>query len=153
MNNIEVVILDPNQEILDELARSCDALGAVTVRKVDRVAYTHPPSGLDAIFLLVPAAEKWGSKPILQAQVLRTSPEDQRSGMPRYVVAGGVLPRDVPREPVKDAKMVISNALDAVREFNLSSNGEGIHKLGFWAVNLLDGVTPQQLSKILADVL
>ncbi len=153
MNHLEIVILDTNQGTLDEIAARCKALGAVTVRKVDRVAYTHPPSGLDAIFLVVPAAEKWGAKPIIEAQVLRTSPEDQRSGMPPYVVAGGVLRRDVPREPVKDAKMVISNALDAVREFNVSHNGGGIHKLGFWAVNLLDGVTPQQLATVFAEVL
>jgi hypothetical protein len=49
--------------------------------------------------------------------------------------------------------MLISTALDAVRQFNLGINGNRIHKLGFWAVNLLNGVTPQQLATVFAEVL
>ena len=47
--------------------------------------------------------------------------------------------------------MLISTALDAVRAFNLANGSAEIHRLGFWAVNLLNGVTPAQLSMIFAD--
>jgi hypothetical protein len=154
MNHLEIVILDADQKTLDELATKCKPLGAITVQKVDRVLYTRPPSGMDALFLVLPAAEKWGAKPLPgKAQVLKTSPEDQRDGMPPYVVTGVVLRPSDPRGPLPETKMLITTALDAVREFNLSQNGEGIHKLGFWAVNLLNGVTPQQLATVFAEVL
>src|SRR5579863_1579032 len=154
MNHLEIVILDANQKTLDELATKCEPLDAITVQKVDRVLYTHPPQGMDALFLVLPAAEKWGAKPLPgEVQVLKTSPEDQRDGMPPYVVTGVVLQPDDPRGALPETKLLISAALDAVREFNLSNNGEGIHKLGFWAVNLLNGVTPQQLATVFAEVL
>jgi len=154
MNHLEVVILDANQGTLDEIAATCKALGAVTVQKVDRVLYTRPPKGMDALFLVLPAAEKWGAKPLPgKAQVLKTLPQDQSDGMPPYVVTGVVLRPGDPRGPLPETKMLITTALDAVREFNVSHNGEGIHKLGFWAVNLLNGVTPEQLATVFAEVL
>jgi len=154
MNHLEIVILDADQGTLDELATRCKTLGAVTVQKVDRVLYTRPPKGMDAVFLVLPAAEKWGAKPLPgKAQVLKTSPEDQRQGMPPYVVTGVVLRPSDPRGPLPETKMLISTVLDAVREFNLSNNSDGIHKLGFWAVNLLNRLTPEQLSTIFAEVL
>ena len=154
MNDLEIVILDADQGTLDELARTCKGLGAVTVQKVDRVLYTRPPKGLDALFLVLPAAEKWGAKPLRgEAQVLKTSREDQVEGMPPYVVAGVVLRPDDPRGPLPETRILISTALEAVRHFNQSNNAEKIRKLGFWAVNLLNGVTPQQLATILTTVL
>jgi hypothetical protein len=154
MNRLEIVILDANQKTLDELVTRCKPLGAITVQKVDRVLYTRPPKGMDALFLVLPAAEKWGAEPLPgKAQVLKTSPEDQRDGMPPYVVTGVVLGPGDPRGPLPETKMLISTALDAVRQFNLADGGERIGRLGFWAVNLLNGVTPEQLSTILAEVL
>ena len=152
MSNLEIVLFDTNQEALDGLKTACEDLSVITVKNVERVLYTHPPSGIDAIVLVLPAAEKWGAKPILEAQVLNTSPDDQRSGMPRYVVAGGVLRREDTRDPVQDATMVIGTALDAVRKFNATNREGAIHRLGFWAVNLT-GVTPEQLSAIFTRAL
>ena len=154
MNHLKIVILDSNQETVDEIAETCKAIGAITVQRVDRVLYTHPPRGLDALFLVLPAAEKWGARTLPgKAQVLKTSQDDQRDGMPPYVVTGVVLQPGDPRGPIPETEMLIRTALDAICEFNVSHKAEGIHNLGFWAVNLLNGVTPQQLSKIFADVL
>jgi hypothetical protein len=154
MNHLEIVILDADQRTLDKLTTGCKALDSVTVQKVDRVLYTHPPLGIDALFLVLPAAEKWGAKPLPgRAQVLVTSAEDQRDGMPPYVVTGVVLRPGDPRGPLPETKMLMRTALDAVREFNLASGKEKIGRLAFWAVNLLNGVTPEQLSAILTDVL
>jgi hypothetical protein len=154
MNHLQIVILDTTQKTLDELETRFKSVGAITVQKVDRVLYMRPPKGMDALFLVLPAAEKWGAKPLPgKAQVLKTSPADQRDGMPPYVVAGVVLRPSDPRGPIPETKILISTALHAVRQFNLANQGDQIHKLAFWAVNLLNGVTPEQLSTIFAEVL
>lgn len=154
MNHLEILILEADQRTVDELSKACKALAFVTVQKVDQILYTRPPRGMDALFLVLPAAEKWGAKPVPgKAQVLSTSAEDQRDGMPPYVVTGVVLRPDDPRGPLPETKMLINTALEAVREFNLARGKKKIARLGFWTVNLLNGVTPEQLSTIFADVL
>jgi hypothetical protein len=154
MIDLEIVLLEPDQETVDRLAIACTALGVIKVQKVDRVHYTHPPSGLDAIFLVLPAAERWGARLIPgKAQLLETSSEDRRGGMPDYVVTGVALRTDDPRGPVPETRILIGTALEAVRQFNPAHKGGEIRRLGFWAVNLLKGVTPEQLATILAEVL
>ncbi len=153
MSSLEITLLDADRETFDELATTFKGSDVIKVQKVDRVLYTRPPSGLDAVFLVVPAAERWGAKPVPGAQIFKTSVDDQRDGMPPYVVAGGVLRAGDPRDPVQDAKMVIGAVLNAIREFNQANRDKVIHKLGFWAVNLLNGVTPQQLATVFAELL
>jgi len=153
MSNLEITLLDADQARLEKLVMAFKGSDVVRVQKVSRVHYTHPPSGLDAVFLVVPAAERWGAKPVPGAQIFKTSADDQRDGIPPYVVAGGVLRPGDPRDPVQDAKIVIGTALNAIREFNQANKGKEIHNVGFWVVNLLGGVTPEQLSTIFAEVL
>jgi hypothetical protein len=99
--------------------------------KVPGVRYWSPPPGLDAIFLLLPFAEHWGARPLAgQAQLLRTTSEDQAKGMPPYVVTGIVLRPDDPRGPIPETKLVIQTAIEAVRQFNDSSKSERITRLG-----------------------
>jgi hypothetical protein len=153
MNDLEIVIFETNQGALEDLEARISPIG-IMVRKVERTSYFHPPEGIDALFLVLPAAEKWGAEPLIgEAQVLKTSLDDQRDGMPPYVVTGVVLRPEDPRGPLLETKILVATALDAVRQFNLAHEGEGIHKLGFWAVNLLNGVTPQQLATVFAEVI
>lgn len=153
MIKLDIVLLVADENTLGKLASVTSGISAISVRKAERVHYTRPPSGLDAVFLVVPAAEKWGAKPILEAQILKTSLEDQRNGMPSYVVAGGVLRPNDPRNPANDARSVIRAAVDAVHKFNLDNKGNEIRSLGFWAVNLLKDLTPEQLSTIFTEIL
>jgi hypothetical protein len=153
VSSLEITLLDADRETFEELATIFNGSDVIKVQKVDRVLYTHPPSGLDAVFLVVPAAERWGAKPVPGAQVLKTSVDDQRDGMTPYVVAGGVLRAGDPRDPVQDARMVVGTVLNAIREFNQANRDKEIRKLGFWVVNLLGGVTPQQLSAVFAGML
>jgi hypothetical protein len=152
MTRLDIVLIVTDENSLAELASATRGISAISVRKAERVHYTRPPSGLDALFLVVPAAEKWGAKPILEAQILKTSLEDQRNGMPFYVIAGGVLRQNDPRNPANDARSVIRAAVDAIHEFNLANKGSEIRSLGFWAVNLLNDLTPEQLSAIFAEI-
>lgn len=153
MSNLVIIVIDSDQGTLTSLADAFRTLEDVEIATVNRVLYTRPPPGLDAIFLVLPAAERWGAKPIPgQAQVLKTTSEDQRSGMPSFVVTGVVLRRDDPRGPLPETKLLVHSALDAVRSFNAESSKK-IHRLGFWAVNLLNGVSPQQLAQVFSEVL
>jgi hypothetical protein len=61
------------------------------------------------------------------------------------------LPADA-RGPLPDTKPLLSKVIEAVRSFNASKTGHK-HILGFWAVNLLNGVTPAQLAQLFSEVL
>src|ERR1700675_5078914 len=116
MSKLEIILLEAEQKTFDKLAITFNASDVIKVQKVDRVHYTSPPSGLDAIFLVLPAAERWGARIIPgKAQVLPTSPEDQINGMPAYVATGVALRPGDPRGPLPETKMLLSAALDAVR--------------------------------------
>jgi hypothetical protein len=153
MSNLAITLLESDPKTADELATRCLRIPSIDIRKVDRVLYTKPPSDMDAVFLVLPAAEKWGAVPIPgKAQVLRTTPEDQARGLPRYVVTGVALRPTDPRGPLPETKMLLATAVEAIRHFNAANPDNAIRTVGFWAVNLLKGVTAEQLSNILADV-
>lgn len=75
--------------------------------------------GVDAVYLSVMAAERWGARPISrEAQVLQTRPDDQERGLPPFVIAGVALGAEDPRDPEFGLRMIISSVLSAVRRFN-----------------------------------
>jgi hypothetical protein len=151
--NLKITVIESDQKRLEEMATAFSGLINVKTSKVDRVLYLQPPAGLDAIFLVLPAAERWGSKPLPgEAQILRTGPEDQQDGMPPFVVTGVALRPADPRGPLPETKLLISTALKAVRSWN-ETDTEKINNLGFWAVNLLNGVTPVQLAQVFSELL
>jgi hypothetical protein len=151
--NLKIMVIDSDQKRLEEMADAFRGLVNLKTSKVDRVLYLRPPAGLDAIFLVLPAAERWGSKLIPgEAQILRTGAEDQQEGMPPFVVTGVVLRSADPRGPLPETKLLISTALEAVRLWNETAS-EKINNLGFWAVNLLNGVTPVQLAEVFSELL
>lgn len=87
---------------------------------------------LSAIYLSLTAAERWGSRPILhEAQVLRTTPEDQSEGWPPFVIAGVALSSG---EDALDAELVlpliIRAVLKSVGDFN-TAHGDRIQSIGF----------------------
>ena len=151
--SLHILLIDSKQSTIDDLSTVFQRFDSVEVVKVDRAIYTlPPPSGLDAIFLILPAAEKWGAKPIPgRAQVLQTSSDDQQKGMPPYVVTGVVLRPEDPRGSLPETRLLLKTACEAIQHFNQSSNKK-IKRLGFWAMDLLKGVTPQELVKIFSEL-
>jgi hypothetical protein len=108
----------------------------------DLIALTLEPDELpklkelDALYLSIIAAERWGSKPVLyESQVLKTRPEDQ--GWPPYIVTGIALQPDDPRagDPIEELKLVIKAVLEAVKSYNQKTNSQ-IRTVGFWTENL-----------------
>ncbi len=148
----KIVLIDSEQATIDDLATAFREFDDVGFAKVDRVIYTAPPKGIDAIFLVLPAAEKWGARPIPgRCQVLKIPPEDQQKGMTPYVVTGVAMRPEDPEGPLPETRQLIITAIEAVREFNVQK-AYPINKLGFWAFNLLKGVTAAQLVQVFLEV-
>jgi hypothetical protein len=47
--------------------------------------------------------------------------------------------------------MLLDTAIRTIRQFNEANPDRAIRSVAFWAVNLLNGVTPEELSAILAE--
>jgi hypothetical protein len=107
--------------------------------------------GLDAIFLTLPLAERWGSKPILfKAQILKTRGADE--DMPPYVIVGGAFHPDQIRDIRYELRQVIASTLDAVESFN-RENSEKILTVGFWTeVSGINELTPEEAGRIVREM-
>jgi hypothetical protein len=109
---------------------------------------------LDAMFLTLPAAERWGARPMLhQAQVLSSRLEDEEdmppAGIPPYIITGVAMAPDDPRDPIFELRLIITAVLDTVRSFN-AENPKPINTIGFWAQNLLiQRMDPKQVGQII----
>jgi hypothetical protein len=79
--------------------------------------------GVDAIFLTIMAAERWGARPIVhEAQVLETSSSERGGGWPSFIVAGVAGKPDDPRDPQFELRMIILAVLRAVQKFNKTAS-------------------------------
>jgi hypothetical protein len=98
-------------------------------------------SRIDAVYLPLPYAERWGARPItLQAQVLSTveNAEVLEGGrLPPYVVAGPALPAATERNSARELRLIIQTTLNAVKTFN-DAHTPGISTVGF-AYEFLQG--------------
>lgn len=124
-----LIFADEREEIVKRLQRAfdgCRELQAVCASPAE----LRQMDDLDAIFLTLQLAERWGSKPILfKAQILKTTGAGE--GVPPYVIAGGAFHPDQIRDMRYELRQVIASTLDAVESFN-RENSEKILTVGFW---------------------
>lgn len=110
---------------------------------------------LDAIFLPLPAAERWGSRPMPhKAQILHTQPANgtPSADMPPYVITGGAMTSDDPQDPVFELRLIMTTALEAVKVFN-TEHPDTIKVIGFLADNLCtDRLAPEHVGEIIRSV-
>ena len=111
-------------------------LPVIEIVQVMQALYMNPPRGLDAIFMTLPAAERW-------------SP-DFRSRHPQIIVTGVNLGPEDPKDPVSQVRIVLESVLKAVKSYN-DQGSSGIKNLGFWTMDLTRGITTEQLSELLHD--
>jgi hypothetical protein len=148
---LRIVIFDPDPNVILSLQTAFARSRNVSANSVEKMLYLQPPSGLDVLYLPLAAAERWGSKPLIhQAQILPTSNQDQEHGLPPLIVTGTCLAPDDERGPIPETTLLISTVFDAIRRFNRTNAGQ-IRVVGFWAYNLLKGITPTQLTRILEE--
>src|SRR5947208_1418921 len=78
---------------------------------------------IDAFYLSIMAAERWGSfvsRPAVhEVQVLRTTPKDRATGWPPYVIAGLALNEgEDPFDSRLGLRLIIGAVVRAVRKFD-----------------------------------
>lgn len=74
---------------------------------------------LDAMYLSVVAAERWGARPIVhEAQVLNTRHEDRENNWPAYILAGVAMRPGDSRDAKDELRMIIDAVTRAVLNFN-----------------------------------
>lgn len=112
---------------------------------------------VDAVFLTLPQAEKWNSKPILhRAQVLPTNPQDpDDDGLPPYVIAGVAKTQSDPSDsPEFDLELTVRCILVAANEHNDSCvvPEELIEKVGLWPPMIgMDQLAPEVAARIMVS--
>ena len=142
-------IFDSSPSTLAALSNAFAGCTGIEMVKTEKVLYLQPPPGLDVLYLPLAAAERWGSKPLIhESQILATKEEDQRRGLPAYVVTGTCLSPEDPRGPISETTLLVSSAFKAIRAFNRGQD-RPLRVVGFWAVNLLKDVSPPELREIL----
>jgi hypothetical protein len=145
----KLIFSDSNENVIKQLRQAfegCPELTALML-KPDELPKLD---GLDALFLTLIAAERWGPRLIFyKSQVLKTRPEDR--AMPPYIVTGIAMNVDDPRtrDPSSELKLVITAVLDAVESYN-SENGDPIKTVGLWTNMLsVDSVDPIEAGQII----
>ncbi len=150
---MKILLIDESNLRLNHLREALQELPAIGFMEVPVAVYMMPPSGLDAVFMTLPAAEKWGPDfRSRKAQILRTSQGDQENGFPPLVVTGVNLTPNDPRDPFSQVRILLESALAEVREYNKRVDGR-IENLGFWVVDLTRGITTDQLIELMREPL
>lgn len=57
---MKILLIDESNLRLNHLREALQELPAIGFMEVPVAVYMMPPSGLDAVFMTLPAAEKWG---------------------------------------------------------------------------------------------
>ena len=149
---MKIRLIDANRERLIQLREDLKDLSFVEIEEVEKAVYMHPPSGLDMIFMTLPAAERW--KPNFrsrEAQILKTSLEDQKQGFPPLIVTGVNLTNADPKDSVSQVRIVLETAIAAAKKHDKGVRAIGY--LGFWVMDLTRQVTTKQLSELLHQIL
>jgi hypothetical protein len=149
--SFQLIIFDPDASNVAALRSAFAGIPSVSIQLVEKMRYLSPPEGIDVLYLPLAAAERWGSKPLVhESQILATTSEDQKNGLPAFIVTGTCLAENDLRGPVPETSLVLTSAFDAIRAFNKGGNVE-LRRVGFWAYNLLKGLSASQLRIIATE--
>jgi hypothetical protein len=134
-HEMELLFFDKGTDVPSEMQRAFFGQPYLIARQLP----THQIASyqeLDALYLSLIAAERWGSRPLLyQSQVLRTECRDRQ--WPQFIIAGIALTPDDVRagDCVAELKLTIEAVVQAVDSYN-NQNGFPIKKIGFWTEDL-----------------
>lgn len=147
-----LIISDERQETVNLLQKGLAGCEEITVLQL-KPDQLPKLDGIDAVYLTVTGAERWGAMPIPhKAQVLPALPTDAEHGWPPYVIAGGLFNMEDPHDPRFYLQVIINTVLDAVDSFN-SENKDVIRKIGFWTEWLgIERMNPVEAGGIIKSV-
>ena len=145
-------VFESDATVIADLRAAFRGTTAVVVEYVSPRPHFEPPAGIDVLYMPLMAAERFGSKPLVhESMVLPTTAEAQRQGLPPYVVTGTCLSPDEPRGPIPEMRILLTAVAAALRAFN-QHEAVKLERVGFWADDLLTGLTAVQLRGLLSDV-
>lgn len=114
-------------------------------------------NALDAVFLPLAVAERWGAKPLLyKAQILTSELKNKADmppqDMPPYLVTGVAMPLNQDRNPLVQLELILNSVFDAIELFNDNAANK-IQTVGFWARNLfLDQLDPTLVGQTMGSI-
>jgi hypothetical protein len=147
-----IVLIDSDRSRLAHLRQELSDLSIIETKEVERAAYTLPPRGLDAVFLTLPAAERWSPDfKSRSMQIVKTSDKDQAVGYPPLVVTGVNLTEEDPKDPLSQVRLIIELTLAKVRDYNERERGK-VNRIGFWMLDLARGITTTELIGLLRRI-
>ena len=112
-------------------------------------------AGIDAFYLSITRAERWGARPIPThaVAVLRTSSVDREAGFPPFIIAGFLLNDGEPNTADYCIPRIIASVSDAIVQVNAEQPG-AIRTLGFFEYELsFGGSRPSDVARLLAGSL
>jgi len=127
----KLIFSDRDTERVKLLQQGFETHSRITARLLSAHEVRRLPN-LDAFYLSIMAAERWGARPIVhEVQVLRTTPKDQSEGWPAFVIAGLALREgEDPFDARFGLSLLIRAVLKAVKNFNVEG-GDTISGVGF----------------------
>ena len=119
----ELIVQQAKRENVDLIRRGLKQREGVIVLGIETKNFWCL-AGLDALFLTLPRAEAWGSKPLPPhtCEVLRTREPELKKGFPPYVVTGVVMNDGEPFTGPSVVPLLVKTVISAVREFNAREN-------------------------------
>lgn len=115
---LQLLFSHPDERIVMKLRDGFGGHPQITARTLTSRQLAKLPN-LDALYLTIMAAERWGAYPIRHAaQVLATQSEP---GWPPFVIAGVAMANEDPRDPAFELHLIVQAVLKAARQFNSAS--------------------------------
>ena len=120
-----LIVQESGRENVALMRRGLGRCAGAIVLGIEATAFWST-AGLDAVFLTLPQAEAWGSKPLPPhtCEVLRTREAELRKGYPPYVVTGVVTRDSDPKTGRFTLPLVVRSALKAAMDFNEHHDGQ-----------------------------
>ena len=128
---LKIIIGDQDPSVVSQLREGIAGFSFITPLVLSPEGIRRYP-GLDAEYVSLPAAERWGSKPLIHGvQILNTSSTERAEGFPPYIITGVAMNADDPRDPRFELKLWITALMNAIAAFNEISNNP-ITTVGVW---------------------
>ena len=146
-----LVIQQPTRERVTAFRAGLGDAENVVVLGIDAKTFSTVP-GVDAIYMSLTRAERWGSRPLAphEVAILETGTKGAEEGLPPFIITGLVLKGDEPNTAATCMPLIIRAVLRAAGERNAAHPGS-IRTLGFSEFELtFPGASVTDVGRMLA---
>jgi hypothetical protein len=149
-----LVIQQPTRERVSNLRAGLGEVENVVVLGLDAKTFSALP-GLDALYMSLTRAERFGSRPLAphEVAVLETGKQGVEEGLPPLIITGLVLEDGEPNTAEVCVPLIIRAVLRTASERNALRPGS-IRTIGFTEFELtFPGASPVDVGRVLAAAL